>query len=400
MPLPDAIRKSPIVFLTGAGASVPLGLPATAGFLARFVEAMPRRLAGATPELWRFASERLTQRQPGDIEVVLQELEAVETWAKQFGADFSFAQSAADFFRPTLSASADVADVAVSGLADQLSRDLQAMCTTFASWSRRVADAIYDEVIECYGSVAPTAAADLYRGLLGVMDQFEAVAPLRTVPLFTLNYDIAVEQAVDGLGLGIVDGFVGGAVGRRWTPRAYHDYNEKPDVITVVLVKLHGSVRLGRTEGGALIELPAGTYRDPPPHRHAVLYPSLGPKSLDEEPYRANYSMLRACLMHARLFVVIGSTLRDTELNVLIRGCLEENEQLYLVVLGPEANSADTAQRIGCERTRVGGAVGCFDVEDPDVLKFGRGRILNALRRWWMSRGGGGPHTYGADHEL
>lgn len=104
--------------------------------------------------------------------------------------------------------------------------------------------------------------------------------------------------------------------------------------------------------------------------------------------------------MHAELFVVIGSTLRDAELSVLIRGCIEENNNLRLVVIGPDASSADVAERIGCDPSRIGGAVGRFEIEDPEVLKQGKGRTLNAIRRWWMSRSGSGPHQYGTDAEF
>jgi hypothetical protein len=139
-------------------------------------------------------------------------------------------------------------------------------------------------------------------------------------------------------------------------------------------VKLHGSVRLGRTGTGELVELPAGTFRDPPPHRHAVLYPSLGPKSLDEEPYRTNYSLLRGALMRAGLFVVIGCTLRDAELNVLIRGCIEENDELYIVLINPEVTSTEIAERLGCDVGRIGVVIGYFEPEDPETLRQGRGR--------------------------
>jgi hypothetical protein len=287
-----------------------------------------------------------------------------------------------------------------NGLADLLARDLQITFGEFADWNQRLAEAVYDEVIACYGSVEQSKAGDLYRGLLGVMDQFDVADPIRTIPFFTLNYDIAVEQAADALGLRLVDGFDGSLAGRKWTPTAYEAYLENPDAMTVALVKLHGSVRLGRTAAGDLIELPPGTFRDPAPHRHAVLYPSLGPKSLHEEPYRTNYTMLRTCLMRADLCVVIGSTLRDAELNELIRGYIEENERLHLLVVGPDVSIAEIAERIGCDRARLGGAVGCFEIEDPEQLRRGQGLILNAIRRWWMSRGDSGPYRYGTDAEF
>jgi hypothetical protein len=55
--LPASLTRSRIVFLTGAGASAPLGLPTTAGFLQRFVDsAMSTRLSGMPAGVWRLGS--------------------------------------------------------------------------------------------------------------------------------------------------------------------------------------------------------------------------------------------------------------------------------------------------------------------------------------------------------
>jgi hypothetical protein len=399
--LPDAITHAPIVFMTGAGASVPLGLPTTSEFLHEFAQSGPlRRLSGESAEFLRFASSRLNAANAPDIEVVLQDLEGAVGWWERQASDLGVFESAMDAFRRTL-AESGVNQGKVNGLADLLGRDFQSLCRTLAEWNRKLTDAIYDEVIERYGAVDPAAATDLYRGLLGVFEQLNLGDSVRTIPFFTLNYDIAVEEAADGLGLSVVDGFAGGARGRQWTASAYSNYQEDPDRQRVILVKLHGSVRLGRSSSGALIELPAGTFRDPAPHQHAVLYPTLGPKLLDQEPFRTNYAMLRACLMHAKLFVVIGCTLRDAELNALIRGCIDENDDLRLLVIGPEVTSQSVAERVGCSVDRVGGAIGWFETEEPRILEMGQGRLLSMISRWWMSRPSDGidpgPYRFGTD---
>lgn len=131
-----------------------------------------------------------------------------------------------------------------------------------------------------------------------------------------------------------------------------------------------------------------------------MLYPTLGSKRLDEEPFRTNYALLRPCLLHAQLLVVVGSTMRDVELNALIRSCLDENPALYMVVCGPEVLSTDVAKRIGCAPDRVAGAVGCFEIEEPGVLKQGRSRALNMIRLWYGSRPGAAsspPQQFGTD---
>ena len=132
------------------------------------------------------------------------------------GADFSFSQSAADAFRPTLSASPDVAGVAVNGLADQLSRDLQAMCTTFASWSSRVVDAIYAEVVHLNGAMELAPGLGLSRVIVDLVQTgstLKANGLVETEVIAQVTSRLSVNrtalktrpEAIGGLGLTEVD---------------------------------------------------------------------------------------------------------------------------------------------------------------------------------------------------
>jgi hypothetical protein len=278
------------------------------------------------------------------------------------------------------------------------------MLNVFGSWNSKLANLIYDEVIDHYGNVDAAKATALYKGL-GLFEYqiVEGIAPLRTLPFFTLNYDTAVEEACRNLGVRLVDGFVEGRfTGRRWDAAAYTDFVEVPDEVNCVLVKLHGSVRLGRSNRGVLVELPTGLHRDPPPHRHAVIYPSLSPKALGDEPFRTNYRLLRACLRHARFIVVIGCSMRDQALNDLVSECMDENEELRLVAIAPDADVETLARRIGCDLSRLGASRGCWEIEAIATLSAGKGQVLNAIRRWMMSAvsRSDSPHKFGTNGDL
>jgi len=313
-----------------------------------------------------------------DIEVVLAGLEANADWAAKLASDHQF-------------------------VAKVLSGNLE-MLNVFRGWNSKLANAIYDEVIDHYGNVDAVKATALYKGL-GLLEHqiVQDMVPLRTLTFFTLYYDTAVEEACRSLGVRLVDGFVEGPfTERRWDAKAYTDFVEVPDIVNCVLVKLHGSVRLGRRDDGVLVELPAGLHRDPSPYRHAVLYPSLSPKALGDEPFRSNYRLLRACLRHARFIVVVGCSMRDQALNDLVRECMDENEELRLVAIAPDADVETLARQIGCDVSKLGASRGCWEIEDNATLSAGKGRVRNAIRRWMISpvSRSDSPHKFGTNVDL
>jgi hypothetical protein len=406
--LPDTITQSKVVFLTGAGASVPLGLPTTAQFLDEFRNlAVNLRLPEANhqDDFARFIVDRLYTSNPADIEEVLSKLEADAEWVEQAGSDHPFlgtlVGSIWDDFR-TLALGANLPtrnDTLQKQLVDHLREGL----IRFRKMNKDLTDAIRDEVIDRYGNLEADKAESLYRGLLGIWkDQFvEEFQCGDTLPFFTLNYDVALEIAAERLGIRLIDGFSTRPTGSTWSPDPFMSYGPEHGRLNLVLVKLHGSVKLGRNNEGVLVELPLGLKRDPRPHQHAVLYPTLGRKQLDQEPYRTNYTILRSCLLHATLLVVIGCSLRDRELNDLIRECVIENTSLHVLVVGPDADCHVAAARLSSPLDRIGGAIGRFDFEDEETLTIGRGKMINMLRRWmWAAEHNRGVYRFGSNQRF
>lgn len=379
MALPEALTSCPIVLLTGSGVSVPLGLDTTVEFRQRVFDTQLRDMdSGADREFFKFMLDCLSGPGATDIEVVLARLEKNAEWCDKLASDPRFVEKVL-FGSPNL-------------------------LTAFAAWNEKLADRIRDQVIYHYGNVDPAKAHALYRGLLEVYEYQMGFDLPKTLPFFTLNYDTAVEEACTRLGVRLVDGFVDGPfTGRRWSPAAFTGYEVDPARLNCVLVKLHGSVRLGRRPDGELVELPTGLDRDPSPNTHAVLYPSLSPKALGDEPFRTNYRVLRACFGRARLLVVIGCSLRDQELNDVIRQSMDENDDLHLLNVGPEVDVNSLAHRVGFDLTRVGGARGYWEVESEETIRSGQARMFNAIRRWYASAldaRGASPHRFGENTEF
>lgn len=345
--MPRAVLTSKVVFLTGAGASVPLGLPDTKRFLDDFFRVDCRDLAAGNPDLQEYLSalEREAVAGGWDVENMLDVLQGDRKAADRLA------------LRPLFLKRALNGNPAAVG--------------PFVAATDAILELLQDKLIEHFSEIDAERAADLYRPILeDSPDWFSDIPNFgRTVLIFTLNYDVAVESAATVLQrrdperakppVRLVDGLIDetGAVGRRWSQRAFYDYRAQRGRSNVVLVKLHGSVRWGRStaQPGVIAELALHVGRDPGSYETLVLYPTAGPKPIEQEPFHTGYRLLAACLGHTRLLVAIGTSFRDAELCLLIRDAMEDNPLLRLVVVGPGLGHTEAANRVGVSPAKVAG---------------------------------------------
>jgi len=323
--LSEAIVSAPVLVLTGAGASVPLGKATTEGFMER-VAGLPLgdQLLGVFQSV-RGACAPSEGVQTVDIEVVLDHLAACSEAGETLLGDPNFR-------------------AALFG-----SNPPQRQIETLLEEYRDLREALLDEVVRHYGEVAGRPAAALYRPLLATIPQG---LKAWTLPVFTLNYDLAVESATEGLRLRLVDGINRRAVvNRTWSPAQFHTFRGYKS-ITVVLFKLHGSVSWCADERGTVGEV-VGPHRDPRPLKHVLLYPSLRSKNLQGEPWSTAYGYLGACLGRAKVAVIIGTSLRDAQLVDTLKSALADNTALTLVFLDPSSDHEGWAARLGIEPSRV-----------------------------------------------
>ena len=239
---------------------------------------------------------------------------------------------------------------------------------SFVSDTDKILHALHDKVVGHYSEINAEQAATLYRPFLqGFLDWFSDVPELgRTLPVFTLNYDMAVESAASiledpgddygGPPVRLVDGF-GRArrVGRQWSRAPFDNYREDPEKANVVLVKLHGSVLWGRrpTSPEVIVELTPELGRNPGPFQTVILYPTEERKEIQQEPFHTGYRLLHNCLRQTHFLVVIGTSFRDAEVCEMIRDAMEDNPSLRLASIGPSQTCERVAARIGVEPEKV-----------------------------------------------
>lgn len=306
------IVSAPVVLLTGAGASVALGKPTTVEFAKRaqaaVVGAMARVVEGDAEEVWRQLVASCRERwgaDPVDVEMILEHLRDQIECLDCIRGDYN------------LRGRAPIRDGIYEG---------------YAAAERRLCRLVLDQ----YSDVDADEAKALYEPMLAGL---RARPHLHTLPIFTLNYDVAVERAATAMGIGLVDGVRRAPpADSRWSAAQFHDYVPR-DEFTVVLFKLHGSTTWAWRRDDSLVELPFGTGKDPGSLKHALLYPYFTQKDLDKEPFRTGYAYLRACLASAEFLVIIGTSLRDRHVVEILEAAFVGNPGLAVALVDPSLDA-------------------------------------------------------------
>jgi hypothetical protein len=193
------------------------------------------------------------------------------------------------------------------------------------------------------------------------------------VEVFTTNYDLLAEQALEEVGVPYFDGFVG-AREPFFDVRAIED-DELPSR-WARLWKLHGSINWCRS-GKTVVRQPS-----PVTSARRLIHPShLKYEESRRMPYLALHDRLRAALRRpAVVMVTCGYSFRDAHINELLREGLERNASA--VVFSLLHNTLDTYDdAIGIAEgagnllllARDGAVVGRIrapwrEVEDPDSV--------------------------------
>jgi hypothetical protein len=301
--LSQDICSSKVILFLGAGASAALGLDLMDSFMDRLEYSIPEHKA----VLQQMYSARGGKR---DLEILFERLEDYRTVEDYCQNDPNWKHAVSPDKVTTL-----------MGVVEAIRTRTESL------------------VVSHYAEVDPAQAVGHYSFLFtGLLD---ANVP-RHLPVFTTNYDTAVETYIDREGSELIDGFRAGQV-HRWSPdQEFHRYQHSVRGTarrTVLLFKLHGSSSWYRRRGTDTVIKAGGMatrMSADPNFENALVWPRQT-KHVPQGPYEVNYRYLRECLGLAKWCMVIGFSFRDEEIRRYFTSAFAANPELRLVIVDPHA---------------------------------------------------------------
>lgn len=311
--LNEAITSSPVIVFTGAGASQPLGFPIMQSFMDG-LEDIVRNDPHEFPVLQNIYTQyRLPDGEPGrDLEKLLQALTRYQDAFRLMAEDPNF-QRPMPYSSPALKAITE--GIAGPSLPD-----------TVQSLDDKTRDLIFQE----YGKDVSEDkdVVELYQPLLGTIAE---LAHHPVIPVFTTNYDRAIEIFADQTSVSVEYGFRPGHARSVWNPQRFHKYEAPSDGYGVVLFKLHGSVTWYKVDGA--VRTVSAAQRGLSGWENMLIYPGDTKTGVLEEPYHTCFSYLRHCLYHASCCLVIGYSFRDLFIQRVFQEAADINPQLRVLVM-------------------------------------------------------------------
>ncbi len=326
MALNSRITQSPVILLLGAGASVPLGKPVMEQFVRGLVEQIEYI---ENPALLL----SLVSARGYDLEKIMEDLETF--LALDYISSFAF------HGEPTYEASRSDAE-------------------NLRSYIRH-------SIIREYRNIDANKAINVYQPLLDEIF-LHLDSANHCLPIFTTNYDLAIESFCElkYSQYVLVDGMQENGREVQWNRQEFdmfrmdHPATNSPEsqrIFTlfdptygeldlgsqlpkrsIVLFKLHGSVNWMRmVPGGGIVQsLPMYDLIDSDRFQNAIIYPA-GNKVATSEPYLTAYHYFSRCCENAKIVVAIGYSFRDYDVLISLLKARQVNEKLQLLLLSPNA---------------------------------------------------------------
>lgn len=294
----QSITSSPVCMLWGAGTSAYLGKDLMAQFMRRLLNTTQ-----AAPLL-----NMLAKTLGYDLERIMDALDTIDEMRAVVGDDYLY----------------HIIDGGHKYSFKDLASQMRAELEREIIQHYRLSDEEADKASKIHGDF---------------LEKVTACLGARVLPLFTTNYDTAIEDALARrTGVVLCDGFV--QEGRRYIFNISKTYGMlKPNGPTVTLFKMHGGLDWHfYSKSKYIMKQATPVYRgDDSEYTSVMIFPG-------EKKVRATMSMalwrffreyLARTLDNATLLVVCGYSFRDLTVTSLIDSSLHHNKRLKVVVYDP-----------------------------------------------------------------
>lgn len=319
----SAGAMSDVIFLLGAGVSVPTGIPAMRGMYAAFLNKAKSGITAADKKTCKFFTQEL------GVDADLEEFLLAASQIEEFQSS-----GLAPFVEGSISRIKTASRV----------RDYRQRLDERVDSVRKTRKSILDFMSRTCFQFNRARAVDILGAFVGaVADKGYAV--------FTTNYDPALEYVATERGVEVHDNFVRKGQQQLWNPEI-----EFPLGGALTLVKLHGSVTWYADDNGYIEKIESHTSISPigKPVKRVVIVPTRF-KDIYAQHFFALYSEFLKALSRASTLVVVGHSLRDEYLRA---GIIERFRTggIQIIVIDPVFPS-ELSSEMRPARLGVAGAV-------------------------------------------
>jgi len=251
----------------------------------------------------------------------------------------------------------------------------------------RAKDCVFGSEIESYASRLKKKLQDFIKKT-GLVDKdnvkylkdllmFTEEQPHKPLDVFSVNYDICIEQLCDTFEKEYVDGFY-----LKWEPESL-----KRQDVDVRLHKIHGSIIWYRTDRGSYVKLPIQSEKAEielttgEKASVLILYPMR--KLEYTVPLMDLLMILKRKLNRVKFAFVIGYSFRDNQIRQIFWNAAKRNKELILILVSPTAHKVYEERLRNYERdipSELEGRVICLPYKFEKVLPLLKNLYLKELK--------------------
>lgn len=305
----DIRRREKLVIIIGAGASVPMGIPAMKGFTKEFEKHCDEILSKDEAKwfikyILRYLKKAANLGRFWDLEELLlrvRELKNAENSAiTKLYRKFSFRGN--------------------SKSKDKFDQKITSMAQEYSELERELLKFIREKCIR----PDIKKGVEIYSNLFKLSKNFD-------LEIFTTNYDPIIENVCDNINIPYADGFMpeGNTGYFSWNPESLYTQN-------LNLFKLHGSITWYKDSSGKIIKFPIDISKMGDV-QSVIIYPTEY-KELFKPPFNRLYFEFTKSIFKSTNCLAIGHSFRDDYMRELLLEKIRQ-EKYKLTIIDPYAKS-------------------------------------------------------------